>query len=210
MLLSITNDILEQNKIVNVWHRQSILFAVGKLREASDQLTTGRSDSLGEVQAPVVQFFVLIVAVEEGLPDTFCCNRKQTKAPRATFSFRIGEREVQTSLSCSKCALSPWVSKCSWTWTTSVKYVFILCWTRAHLLIGYGREHLISSYGKQWEVRRMCCWFGRKTAWADSSTMQIPPIKVKYIDGTDKISILIYLTCIPQILFERSTLSRSN
>jgi hypothetical protein len=67
MLLSITNDILEQNKIVNVWHRQSILFAVGKLKEASDQLTTGRSDSLGEVQAPVVQFFVLIVALEEGL-----------------------------------------------------------------------------------------------------------------------------------------------
>jgi hypothetical protein len=49
MLLSITNDILEQNKIVNVWHRQSILFAVGKLREASDQLSMGRTDTLGEV-----------------------------------------------------------------------------------------------------------------------------------------------------------------
>ncbi len=51
MLLSITNDILEQNKITNIWHRQSILFAVAKLREASEQLSSGRSDSLGEVPA---------------------------------------------------------------------------------------------------------------------------------------------------------------
>jgi hypothetical protein len=56
MLLSITNDILEQNKITNVWHRQSILFAVGKLKEASDQLSTGRSDNLGEVR--VVQKYL--------------------------------------------------------------------------------------------------------------------------------------------------------
>lgn len=49
MLLSITNDILEQNKITNIWHRQSILFAVAKLREASEQLTSGRADNLGEV-----------------------------------------------------------------------------------------------------------------------------------------------------------------
>lgn len=49
MLLSVTNDILEQMKITNIWHRQSILFAVGKLREASDQLSTGRSETLGEV-----------------------------------------------------------------------------------------------------------------------------------------------------------------
>ena len=51
MLLSITNDILEQNKITHIWHRQAILFSVAKLREASDQLSSGRSDSLGEVLA---------------------------------------------------------------------------------------------------------------------------------------------------------------
>jgi hypothetical protein len=49
--MSITNDHLEQQKITNVWHRQAILFAVAKLREASDHLTSGRSDSLGEVIA---------------------------------------------------------------------------------------------------------------------------------------------------------------
>jgi hypothetical protein len=52
MLLSVTNDILEQMKITNIWHRQSILFAVGKLKEASDQLSTGRSENLGEVYFP--------------------------------------------------------------------------------------------------------------------------------------------------------------
>ena len=51
MLISITNDHLEQQKITNIWHRQAILFAVAKLREASEQLTSGRSDSLGEVIA---------------------------------------------------------------------------------------------------------------------------------------------------------------
>lgn len=49
MLLSITNDILEQNNITNIWHRQSILFAVAKLREASDQLSNGRAENMGEV-----------------------------------------------------------------------------------------------------------------------------------------------------------------
>ena len=51
MLLSINPDILEQNKITNIWHRQAILFAVAKLKEASEQLASGRSDSLGEVIA---------------------------------------------------------------------------------------------------------------------------------------------------------------
>jgi hypothetical protein len=49
MLLSINKDILEENKITNVWHQQSILFAVGKLREASENLSNGRLDTLGEV-----------------------------------------------------------------------------------------------------------------------------------------------------------------
>jgi len=53
MLLSITNDVLEQNKISNIWHRQSILLAVAKLREASENLTSGRFDSLGEVTASI-------------------------------------------------------------------------------------------------------------------------------------------------------------
>ncbi len=49
MLLNITDDILQQNKISNVWHRQSILFAVAQLRTASNQLSTGQSHYLGEV-----------------------------------------------------------------------------------------------------------------------------------------------------------------
>jgi hypothetical protein len=121
MLLSITDHLLEQNKIVNVWHRQSILFAVGKLKEASEQLTTGRSDSLGEVTATAVQLLVFFVVVEHVLSDAFRCNRKQTKALRATFSFRIGEREAQTSLNFSKSALNPWGLRCSWTWIISAR-----------------------------------------------------------------------------------------
>jgi len=51
MLMSLTNDILEQNKISNIWHRQAILFAVAQLREASEHLTSGRLNSMGEVTA---------------------------------------------------------------------------------------------------------------------------------------------------------------
>jgi hypothetical protein len=51
MLISMTDDILEQNKISNIWHRQAILFAVAKLRKASENLTSGRFDSMGEVTA---------------------------------------------------------------------------------------------------------------------------------------------------------------
>ncbi len=76
MLLSVTNDILEQMKITNIWHRQSILFAVGKLREASDQLSAGRSENLGEVASPdiiesmvyfVISYFLTLYSSKFGL-----------------------------------------------------------------------------------------------------------------------------------------------
>jgi hypothetical protein len=46
MLLSITNDFLEQNKIISMHHRHSILVAIGDLKQASCQM---RSESLLEV-----------------------------------------------------------------------------------------------------------------------------------------------------------------
>jgi hypothetical protein len=80
MLLSITDHLLEQNKIVNVWHRQSILFVAGKLKEASEHLTTGRSDSLGEVTAAAVQLLDLFVVVECENVNVKTCTRRLAAA----------------------------------------------------------------------------------------------------------------------------------
>jgi hypothetical protein len=51
VLLGITDVMLEQNKITNILHRQSILFAIQNLREASEALISGRTDSIEEVHA---------------------------------------------------------------------------------------------------------------------------------------------------------------
>jgi hypothetical protein len=208
MLLSITDHLLEQNKIVNVWHRQSILFAVGKLKEASEHLTSGRSDSLGEVTATAVQLLAFFVVVQDVLSDAFCCNRKQTKARRATFSFRIGEREVQTSLSCSKCALNPWGLRFSWTWIISAKYVFFFFvleegWVGDWCWQGAFDQQLWKTMGGAKNV--LLVWTkGCMDRFLDESDPTNQGDRHLW-RGHD-----FQLTCIPQILFERNTLSLSN
>jgi hypothetical protein len=64
VLLGITDVMLEQNKVTNILHRQSILFAIQNLREASEALISGRTDSIGEVLAhhhQICQIFKNIV-----------------------------------------------------------------------------------------------------------------------------------------------------
>jgi hypothetical protein len=140
MLISITNDHLEQQKITNIWHRQAILFAVAKLREASEQLTSGRSDSLGEVIArpnnqPRASAICLLASAMYLLSSanahgTIAAERNTFTMPArmptekrhpAIFSFHTAEEEDQISRSCLKYVSNPWVWKCFWTSTTSAK-----------------------------------------------------------------------------------------
>ena len=62
MLISITNDHLEQQKITNIWHRQAILFAVAATNAGVGDvhLATGRTmDGVGRAVLHAVRMLTM-------------------------------------------------------------------------------------------------------------------------------------------------------